>query len=202
MSLKVSHHISRKAATTLLHSPRTAAATGRPFNVAVCISTWALGIAAEDASPAFSHLRRQKFGRWSSYKPCGESVSRNGTPADTWEFEAPGGYHHVHWMLHVRPRNRKEFEKKLVRWVKAMAGIARTDELPEGALHITDATNPEGKKLYMAKGIDPLYGKLWGIRPVECGIVYGRRAGTALSLGPGIWKPLKKAYQASKGQRP
>lgn len=201
MHTKVSHHISRKAATTLLHSPRTAAATGRPFNVAVCISTSALGIAAEDASRVFRQMRRQKFVRWSSYTPRGHAVPKNGTPADTWEFEAPNGHHHVHWMLHVRAQNRIEFEMKLLKWVKAMAGVAPDANLPEGALHVTTATNPEGKKLYMAKGIDPLYGKLWGIRPVDCGLVHGRRAGTALSLGPAIWKPLKKAYKVQKSHR-
>ena len=103
-------------------------------------------------------------------------------------------------MLHVRSENRAEFQRKLVRWVKAMAGLAGPDELPADALHVTTVTNPEGAKLYMAKGIDPFYGALWGIRSVDCGIVYGRRADTARSLGPAVWKPLKRAYQASKRQ--
>lgn len=202
MPPKRTNHISRKAATTLLHSPRTAAAIGKPFNVVVCISTWVLNIAEETASDCFRQMRRQKFGRWSSYKPRSTGIPRNGCPVDTWEFEAPNGRHHVHWMLHIRPGNRAEFEKKLVKWVKAMAGMSAADELPEGALYIATATNPEGKKLYMAKGIDPVYGRLWGIRPVDCGLVYGRRAGTALSLGPAIWKPLKRAYQARRQALP
>lgn len=179
-----------------MHSPRTAAATGRPFNLAICISTWTLGIAAEDASRVFRHMRRQKFGRWASYKPRGVDKARNGTPADTWEFEAPGGRHHVHWMLHVHPDNVIEFRAKLERWVKVMAGLRLDEHLPDGALHIATITNAEGKKLYMAKGLDPLYAELWGIRAVNCGPVHGRRAGTAPSLGPAVWKPLKKAHQA------
>lgn len=182
----------------MLHSPRTAAAIGRPFNVVVCIDTWLLDIDEEEASDVFRRMRRQRFGRWSSYKPRRTGIPKNGTPADTWVFEAPNGHHHVHWMLHVRPENRPEFELKLVKWVKAMAGLDPHDELPEGALHITTPDNPEGKKLYMAKGIDPFYAAPFRIRAVDSGLVYGRRAGTAPSLGPAVWKPLKSAYQARR----
>ena len=66
-----------------------------------------------------------------------------------------------------------------MKWVKAMAGLNAHDKLPEDAVHIATATNPEGKKLYMAKGIDPFYGPLFRIKPVDSGIVHGRRAGTA-----------------------
>jgi hypothetical protein len=101
-------------------------------------------------------------------------------------------------MLYVHSRNRAEFERKLVRWVKAMAGLPDRAELPVGALHMDTAKNPEGAKLYMVKGIDPFYGALWDIRPVDCGMVYERRADTARALGPAVWKPLKRAYQARK----
>ena len=200
MTPKTSSHISRKAVTTLLHSPRTAAAIGRPMNTVVCIDMWLLDILAEDASRLFRHMRRQKFGRWSSYKPRSTGLPRNGTPSDTWVIEAPNGRHHVHWMLHVQPANRAEFEAKLVRWVKDMAGLPQHEDLPEGALHIDTATNPEGKKLYMAKGIDPFYARLFRVRPVDSGVVHGKRAGTAPALGPAVWKPLKKAYQAGRGR--
>ena len=86
MTTKTSAHISRKAVTSLLHSPRTAAAIGQPLNIVVCIDTWLLEIAPEDASRLFRHMRRQKFGRWSSYKPRGTGIPKNGTPADTSGF--------------------------------------------------------------------------------------------------------------------
>ena len=195
MPRRQTSHISRKAATTLLHSARTAATIGRPFNVVVCISTWALEIDEEIASDSFRQMRRQKFGRWSSYKPRATGIPKNGCPVDTWEIEAPNGRHHVHWMLNIRPENRAEFERKLVKWVRDMAGLSASEDLPEGAVHVTTVANAEGKKLYMAKGTDPLYARLWGITPVDCGTVYGRRAGTALALGPAVWKPFKRYYQ-------
>ncbi|SHM68841.1 hypothetical protein SAMN05444398_1383 [Roseovarius pacificus] len=198
MATSASHHISRKAVTTLLHSPRTAAAIGRPMNVVVCIDMRLLGIAAEEASATFRKMRRQKFGRWSGYKPRGTGTPKNGTPVDTWVIEAPNGRHHVHWMLHIQPENRAEFEEKLVRWVRSMAGMKLSAPLPDGALHVTDAHNPEGKKLYMAKGIDPFYARLFRITHVPGGIVFGRRAGTARALGPSVWKPLKRGYLARK----
>jgi len=101
-------------------------------------------------------------------------------------------------MLHVRPENRLEFETKLVKWVKAMARLSPYDDLPEGALYVTTPSEPEGKKLYMAKGIDPFYAAPFRIRAVDSGLVYGKRAGTAPSLGPTVWKPLKRAYIASR----
>ena len=128
-------------------------------------------------------------------------MPRNGPPADTWQIEAPGGRHHVHWMLHVHPKNRKDFEKKLVKWVKAMAGLPANADLPDGSLHIGRVYNAEGKKLYMAKGIDPFYAKIFKVRPVDCGTVFGIRGGTARSLGPSVWKPLKKAYQERQRSR-
>ncbi|WP_179141570.1 hypothetical protein [Primorskyibacter flagellatus] len=201
MMLKTSSHISRKAVTTLLHSPRTAAAIGKPMNTVVCIDLWLLDIAAEDASRLFREMRRQKFGRWSSYKPRHTNSPRNGTPSDTWVIEAPNDRHHVHWMLHVKPEHYTEFKEKLAKWVRCMAGLDQSEALPEGALHICPATNPEGKKLYMAKGIDPFYARMFRIRPVESGVVHGKRAGTAPALGPAVWKPLKKAYMARRPSR-
>jgi hypothetical protein len=195
MRLRRSHHLSRKAATTLLHSPRTAVALGRPFNLVVCISTWALGIEEQQASDRFRQMRRTRFGRWSSRRTARTGAPRNGTPTDTWVFEAPNGRHHVHWMLHIRPKNQDDFEAKLVRWVREMAGLPKGAELPEGALHIAPAPNPEGKKLYMAKGLDPHLASRFRIDPVDSGIIYGRRADTARALGPSVWQPLKAAWR-------
>lgn len=198
--MRASTHISRKALTTLLHSPRTAAATGRPFNTVVCISTVALGIPAEQATQRFRRMRSQNFVRWSAYTPRRTQL-KNGSPADTWQFEAPDGNHHVHWMLHVRPERRQDFERKLLRWVKRMAGLKPADALPNCAVHVNDLPHPEGKKLYMAKGADPFYAPLFRIRPVDCGVVYGVRGGTARSLGPSVWKPLKRAYKAGRASQ-
>lgn len=142
-------------------------------------------------------MRRLRFVRWSTYSPRGGSEARNGKPADTWQIEAPGGRHHVHWMLHIKPTNRKDFEKKLIKWVKAMAGKKTDEAIPDDAVYVSDLPNPEGMKLYMGKGIDPFYARMFGINPVDCGTVYGVRGGTARSLGPSVWRPLKRAYQAS-----
>lgn len=192
--MRLSHHISRKAVTTLLHSARTAAAVGRPFNIAICIDTWALGIVAEAADSSFRRMRRQRFARWSTYRPRATGIARNGPPVDTWVWEAPCGRHHVHWLLHVAPARQAEFRSKLLKWVAAMAGLSAGAALPHDAVHIADVINAEGMKLYLAKGVDPHYARLWNIRPVNCGMVIGRRAGSARAVGPSVWKPLKRAY--------
>lgn len=63
-----------------------------------------------------------------------------------------------------------------------------------GCVMIEPVTNAEGLKLYFVKGIDPHLGRLWRIRPVDCGAVMGRRAGTSRNLGPAEWRPRKAAY--------
>jgi len=127
--------------------------------------------------------------------PRGRSKQRNGPPTYAWVFEADRELLHLHWMVHINPEQRSCFEGALSKWIKNILGVV---DIPEGALQIKDIYNVEGLKLYMAKGIDPHYGKLWHINSQNMGIVYGPRAGVSRNLGPAEWKPRKKAYKANK----
>jgi hypothetical protein len=187
--------IKRKAAASLLHSVRTAEAIGRPFNTFVTVSLWHLGLGPKDASQFFRDVRERHFSRWSGYMPRGIANSRNGPPTYAWVIEAPRDLAHVHWMLHVKPGNESAFATVLERWIVKRMGIA---QVPEGVIEIARVDNAEGLKLYFAKGLDPHLARLWRIRPVECGLVHGRRAGTSRNLGPAEWQPRKAAYQRTR----
>lgn len=188
--LAPSSFIRRKAAASLLHSARTAKAIGRPLNTFVTVNLWQLGLTADDASRFFQDVRERHFQRWSSYTPRGGITSRNGPPTYVWVIEAPAARAHVHWMLHIEPGREQAFADMLHRCLSRRTKRTTTD----GSVMIEPVTNAEGLKLYFAKGIDPHLGRLWRIRPVDCGAVAGRRAGTSRNLGPAEWRPRKAAY--------
>lgn len=187
--------IKRKAAASLLHSVRTAEAIDRPFNTFVTVSLWQLGLGPDDASKFFRDMRERHFLRWSAYTPRGTTGPRNGPPTYSWVIEAPHNLVHVHWMLHVQPGQERAFAAVLRRWIGRRMKIG---QVPEGVIEIARIDNAEGLKLYFAKGLDPQLARLWRIRPVESGLVYGRRAGTSRNLGPAEWQPRKAAYQRAR----
>lgn len=187
--------IKRKAAASLLHSARTAEAIGRPFNTFATISLWHLGLGPEAASGFFRVVRERHFQRWSGYTPRGSAISRNGPPTYTWVIEAPSGRAHVHWMLHVQSGQERAFATMLNRWIARRMNIP---SVAEGIIEIARIDNAEGLKLYFAKGLDPYLARLWRIRPVDSGLVHGRRSGTSRNLGPAEWRPRKAAYQRSR----
>lgn len=187
--------IKRKAAASLLHSVRTAEAIGRPFNTFVTVSLWHLGLGPEDASRFFSDVRERHFQRWSSYVPRGGTTPRNGPPTYAWVIEAPRELAHVHWMLHVQSGQERAFAAILERWIARRMKISA---VPEGVIEIARIGNAEGLKLYFAKGLDPHLARLWRIRPVDSGLVHGRRTGTSRNIGPAEWQPRKAAYQRSR----
>lgn len=186
--------IKRKAAASLLHSVRTAEAIGRPFNTFVTVSVWQLGLGPEDASHFFREVRERHFHRWSSYVPRGGTTPRNGPPTYAWVIEAPRALAHFHWMLHVRLGQERAFSAALRRWIGRRMKISA---VAEGVIKTVRIDNAEGLKLYFAKGMDPHLARLWRIRPVESGLVHGRRAGTSRNLGPAEWQPRKAAYKRS-----
>lgn len=191
--MRETRHISPKAGATLLHSVRTAEANGAPLNTFVTINFWQLGGVASTIFHDFADLRGLWFQRWSTYRPRGNGVQRNGPPTYAYVHEAPNGQAHTHWLVHVKPENRAQFEAALRRWLEKRF---RPSEWPADALHIQDAENPEGVKLYMAKGLEKRFAMLWNIKPTDCGVVWHRRADTSRNIGPAVWRPLKAAYKA------
>ena len=195
-SSRVTHYLGRKAAASILHAPRNARRLRRPLNTLVTIGYGLVGFGEDRASAAFQRLREVGFLSWSRYEPKGTLGSRNGPPTYAWSIEAPGSYAHVHWMVHVRPRHRRAFERRLEGWMKR---AAKLDTLPAGTIDIRPVANDEGLKLYLVKGMEPHLGAHWGIRCSDMGAVEGRRGGVSANLGPSVWKPAKAAYKAARG---
>jgi len=192
---KSSHHIKRKAGASLLHAPRTAKAIGRPLNVHVTASLWQIGIEDHEAFEMFAKLRNQRFQRWSTYTPVGSEAPRNGAPTHAWVFEAPNENLHLHWMVHIQSGNMADFRRLVRKWLCHAAGI---EKLPEGTVSISTVPNAEGLKLYLSKGLDPHFARLWNIRPQSQGVVIGPRSGVSRNIGPSVRKPLKEAWKRSK----
>ena len=178
----------------MLHAPRTAAALGRPLNTFVTIRLWQLGSDEWTASKDALRLRSEWFQRWSRRSAKRGLCPANGPPTHTGVIEAQGGVH-MHWLLHVKPENEEWFEESLIARIKRQFKIK---VIPEGAIQIKPAYEPEGAKLYLAKTLIPRYARAWGIRPVaHPGHIMGRAVFTSRNLGPSEWMPRRDAYRAS-----
>lgn len=191
----VQHYIKRKAATNLLHAPRTAAALGRPFNTHITINFWQLGCDETDIFEVFAKLRNERFQRWSSYRPNGSDTVRNGAPTFAWVIEADKGLHHVHWMVHITPEQALHFSGSLRKW---LVNINDGHPIPDDAIKIQKIDNAEGLKKYLAKGTEPHFARFCRIRPQETGAVHGRKSGVSRNLGPAEWMPRKAAWKAAQ----
>lgn len=197
--MKQTFSIGRKSGASLLHSVRTAQQVwGRPLNYVVVINFWQLDEDADTIFRAFADLREKWFAAWSRTKPrlgryAGQK--RNGTPTYAYVHEATKDLPHTHWMVHVQPGNELEFQCKLTNWLKKRYDLK---ELPPGALHISKVWNPEGLKLYLAKGLDPHFAAMWRIRSEDTGRIAFRRADVSRNLGPQYWRENKARYRSGR----
>lgn len=199
-------YIGRKAATTILHSARTAKSIGRPFTHFLTLRLWELGSTPETVTSDFSEIR-QWFRRWSeraSTRKGHQVYPSNGTATHIYAIESTSGlsagdFPHVHWVIHLKDVNEERFMKALkVRLAKQFNVLS---DIPNDVIHWEKVTNPEGIKLYLVKAIDPLYADLWNIDHTDGGYVRGRRADASRNLGPRVWKPLKAEYKKTKNTR-
>lgn len=196
-------YIGRKAATTILHSARTAKSIGRPFTHFLTLRLWELGSNTETITADFAEVR-QWFRRWSERASTrkGQQIHpSNGTATHIYAIESTGGlstgeYPHVHWVIHLKEPNEDRFIKALQTRLAKQFHVS--GDLPSGVMHWEKVTNAEGIKLYLVKAIDPLYADLWNIEHTDGGYVRGRRADASRNLGPRVWKPLKAEYKKTK----
>jgi hypothetical protein len=95
-------------------------------------------------------------------------------------------------MLYIAPAQQHKFRDALDKW---LMHLLNRKQMPKGAVDVRPAYNPEGLKLYLAKGIDPALGKQRNIHPVPSGMVSKRRSGTSRNLGPAEWRPRKALWK-------
>lgn len=199
-------YIGRKAATTILHSARTARSIGRPFTHFLTLRLWEIGSTPDSVSSDFAQIRHW-FRRWSDRAATrkGSLVQpSNGAATHIYAIETNGSidtaeYPHVHWVVHLKDANEERFFNALsTRLVKQ---FQLNDNLPQGVLDWKKVNNAEGIKLYLVKAMDPLYADMWKVEHKDGGRVKGRRADASRNLGPRVWKPLKAEYKAAKQAR-
>jgi hypothetical protein len=139
------------------------------------------GYSPEAASKCFEKIRVSHFRPWLVYQSKKSRRLDFGRPTYAWVIENGGGHTGAHWLVHVPERLQAEFRKKLPKWLETCAGPVNSPQ----ALDIQKADTPHKAGLYMAKGINPRYAKLYRVRfPEAQGLVHGKRCGISANLGP------------------
>jgi len=177
-----SRYISGKQATAYLQAMLHDRENGKKLNLAVTLNFSCTNSPAGSASYAMQRLVSDRFGRWFRYQS--QKAIRNGKdpygPAIyTWVAEAKAGKH-FHWCIYMPEELRKEFEKKLPRWISDTVGEIKD---LDGCINIKDIYGVMGIARYCMKGISPIQAGRRHIRPEEQGIVYGKRVAISRSLG-------------------
>jgi len=176
--MRKSAFIRRQQATNFAPAIRLAEKTGRPLNYLVTLNYSDTACAPADVSAAFARLRDNYFGPW--YRRPRKGVLQPAQPAAfIWVIENTSVIA-AHWLVHIPDGRLPDFKIRIEKWFeKTTGGI----HFAANALDIRGVYNVAGARLYMLKGIDPLYGPFYGVRPVDQGVVHGKRFGFSESLG-------------------
>ncbi len=178
---RLSSFIKRKPASNLHHATRFAAIIGRPLNQSVAINFAKTSVSEGDVAERFHLLRATRFAPWLRRHPKNK---KGCPPTYVWVLEAAGNQIGAHWAVHIPRGMVREFRRRLPLWIASVAGE------PEGpgVMKARPIYNITGLKRYMLKGVDPAYGALYRVRPVDQGVVVGRRSGFSRNLGPTVRK--------------
>jgi hypothetical protein len=197
-SRRQSRAIKRQQAANILNAVNLAEKKGTPLNTSVCLNLARTNCPLEDVSQRFSKLRDNYFGPW--IRRPSKKLGDGGFQASfAWTIENINECHHIHWLVHIPKHRRAAFEKKLPLWLARVSGGITCDS----AIKVTNAPTPPGAAKYMCKGIDPAWAQIYGIRPSDQGVVFGKRSGVSLNLGQterrrcvaaGLVMPLRRVF--------
>lgn len=146
----------------------------------------------------FERLRDSHFTPWLRHRR-----KRNpsyGPPTHAWPVEAKDNIPHINWLLHLPDELQEPFEEKLPSWLSSVAGAI---DCRPAAIHAQGIWGPMGLARYCLKGINPSDAKAKFIRPEFQGIVYGKRCGVSVNLGPAARRRhrLDQARAGAQGRR-
>lgn len=178
---RASTHINRRAASNFFNGVAYAEKIGRPLSTFVTINFWHTDCPDEEASERFERLRDNYFCPWLQYKRKRHPRAQIGAPTYAWSIEQDKGHTHVHWMVYLPPRLKKEFNARLEHWVEAVAGQVH---VAESAIHVKTADRRPGLAAYLMKGLDKRVASQFRVRPKKQGTVHGKRCGVSRNLGP------------------
>ena len=180
--IRQSHHIPRRAASRFFKAARHATAHGRAFNLFVTINFTHTACPLIKAAAARTEICA-KFTRWLKYQ-SNKSISKGqngfGPPIYQTVLEAPNDIHHFHWMVHVPNELLELFNKTLKNWVEKVCGDIIK---PDGLIHTAPIKTPMALSRYCMKGIEPYQAHRYYVRPINQGIVYGKRVTISRALG-------------------
>ena len=181
--LKKSQNIRSRAASRFFKGARHARDHGRPLNLHVTLNLSHTSYPGMLASAAVSDICG-KFTRWLAYQ-SEKAIKRGeggyGRPTYEAVIEAPGGIYHVHWLVHVPDDLQELFEKTLPKWFSRVCGPVVK---PTGAIHIGPIDTVMALSRYCMKGVDPSHARRCFVRPINQGVVFGKRVAISRSLGP------------------
>lgn len=117
-------------------------------------------------------------------------------------WENPNGFLHANWLIHIPENLIEDFQKKLKRWVaKVLPDMDQTTELYDDEIF-----NVNGLLKYTLKGTDAAKADRFGIRHIDQGTIWGRRAVASMNLGKAArerdWQTGKVVETAWKYRRP
>ena len=171
------HFITRRSASNLHHATRYADMIGLPLTQSVSINFSKTECDGDNASARFKTLRANHFAPWL------RRHTRNKigvAPTYVWVMEAGGRQVGAHWAVHVPKGMIRDFWRRLPGWLAAVAGAL---EAPTAIKH-RRVRNITGLKRYMLKGMDPVWAPFYRVRPIDQGVIEGRRSGFSRNLGP------------------
>ncbi len=177
-----SHHIRSRAASRFFKATKHSEEQATPLNRLVTLNLSHTTCPEQAASAAVASLIA-KFGRWLRHQSKKiEAAGRVdfGPPAYSAVLEAPGGINHAHWLVYVPPELENLFIKTLPKWLEKTAGTIVT---PVGAIDVTPIDTIMALSRYCMKGVEKHHAKRCFVRPVDQGVVWGKRVLISRSLG-------------------
>ncbi len=189
-----SHHIRSRSASRFFKGAKHAGEHGRPLNLHVTLNLSHTSATSAQASAAAIAMCG-KFTRWLNHQSKKALAGGNkpfGRPTYEAVVEVPNGLHHVHWLVHVPEALQSLFAAKLPTWLSKVCGeVAR----PSGAIHVSPIDTVMALGRYCMKGLDPYHARRYWVRPVDQGVVLGKRVIISRSLGPKARQQEENAHE-------
>ena len=182
-AFRKTHHIRSRSASGFFKGAAHAKSHGRPLNLHVTLNMWQTNYPSDHVSVAVARICG-KFTRWLAYqsqKAGQQGKGDYGRPTYQTVIESPKGNYHLHWLVHVPTDLADAFAACVPRWFSKVCGEAQN---PTKAIHIKRIDSVMALSRYCMKGVDPQHAKRCYVRPINQGVVFGKRVSISRSLGP------------------
>ena len=196
--MRKSHHIRSRTASSFFKAAKFSEGQPRQLNRLVTLNLAHTACPEQAASNAVAALI-SKFARWLKHQSRkAEALGLSGFGPPTYEavLEAPKGVHHVHWLVYVPPELEGLFAKTLPKWLQKTAG---TVIKPSSAISIKPIKTIMALSRYCMKGVEKHHAKRCYVKPVDQGVIWGKRVMISRSLSA---KARTKAGMAATPGKP